>query len=82
MACNEEWNDITNCAEVVLTLSSVREATIRGYILGKAINATRTPRDLRTAHFLPGDELPQTSEIYARSLTWIAATPERVQRSP
>jgi hypothetical protein len=58
MTCHGEWNDITHYTEVVLTLGCVREATIQDHILGKTINATQTPRDLGTAHFLPGDELP------------------------
>ncbi len=61
MTRHEEWDDITYCAEVVLTLGCVRKATIWGHVLGKTINATRTPRDLRAAHFLPRDELPRCS---------------------
>jgi hypothetical protein len=65
MTCHGQWNDITHCTEVVLTLGCVREANIRDRILGKTINATRTPRDLGTAHFLRGDELPILRNICA-----------------
>jgi hypothetical protein len=44
---------------VVLSLGCVRETTIRGRVLSKTVNTTRTPWNLRAAHFLPGYELPQ-----------------------
>jgi hypothetical protein len=51
-------------AEVVLSQSCVRETTVWGRICGKAIDTTRTPRDLRASHFLDRNKLTRPSEIY------------------
>ncbi len=52
-----EGKDDTHGAEVVMSLACIRETTVRGCILGKAIYATRAPWDLGSAHFLFVDEL-------------------------
>jgi hypothetical protein len=57
VAGNEK--DGTYGAEVVLSLGRIRETTVWGCVLGKAIDTTWAPRDLGATHFLPRDELPQ-----------------------
>ena len=42
----------THSPQVVSTLCSVWQTTVRSRISGDTINATRTPGDMRAAHFL------------------------------
>lgn len=54
---------MTNVSQMVGTLSSIRQPAIRRSLGGETINATSSPRDVRTAHLLKGSYTGESPEV-------------------